>query len=107
MEVPMRLIELTSPDGPVLIEVSAADQSIAPAGALGDAVVKLQESIAEKLHGLLHVAQAFQKELQQLEHVEKAEIEFGFAVTAKGSVYVVATEAAAAFKVKLSYVPRK
>ena len=99
----MRLVELTAGDGSVLIEVSSSDDAIVPVNAVGETIAKLETSLVDRLHGILRIADVFRDELKRLKDLEKAEIEFGFGITAKGSLYVVETGTDATFKVKLIY----
>jgi hypothetical protein len=102
-----KLIEVSSPEGTVLVEVRAAAGSINPTASLDDTVEKVGASVDEAFEVVERVVAAFQKRVKQLgESLTEAEIELGLGFTGKGSVYVVEAEAEATFKITLKFKPR-
>jgi len=96
------LVSVKTDNGSVLIEVWRSPSDVEPVSLLKDPVTELKESVMAKLRPILELADDVRKELEKLP-VSSAEVEFGFALTSKGSVYVVALEAQATFKVKLAF----
>ena len=97
-----KLLSLETADGSALIEVWRPASDVVPIASPEETVVKLKESIRSKLQTVIDLAQEVRRQLESLA-VDSAEVEFGFALTSKGSVYVVAVETEATFKVKLTF----
>ena len=97
-----KLVSLATEDGSALIEVWRPPSDVTAIGAIDEQVIALKDSLKSKLKTVLELAQEVRRQVGELA-VESAEVEFGFALTQKGSVYVVAVEAEATFKVKLVF----
>lgn len=96
------LVKLETEDDAALIEVWRPTSDVTPIASLEESVIELKQSVKSKLKPILELANDIKKEIAALS-VESAEVEFGFGLTTKGSVYVVAVEAEATFKVKLVF----
>lgn len=99
-----KLIEVSSPDGTVLVAVRAAAGSINPTASLDETIERVGASVDEAFAVVERVVSSFTSHVKKFgESLTEAEIEMGLAFTAKGSVYVVEAEAAATFKVTLKF----
>lgn len=96
------LVEVPAEKGRVLIEVWRPRSDVAPVTSNRETITELKESVRAKLRPVLELAKEFHQELDALQ-VKSAEVEFGFSLTSKGSVFVVALESEATFKVKLVF----
>ncbi|HZM93628.1 MAG TPA: CU044_2847 family protein [Vicinamibacterales bacterium] len=94
------LMQFEGTDAPILIDVSPPGSGVQPAGAAETVVKHAQATFDDALRVAGSVARSFQNVLRQYE-LQRAELEFGFQFTGKGTVYIVQSEVQAALKVKL------
>jgi hypothetical protein len=96
------LVRLDTAEDSALIEVWRPSSDVVPIASLDESVIELKASVKSKLKPILDLAKDVRNELATLS-IDSAEIEFGFGLMTTGSVYVVAVEAEATFKVKLVF----
>jgi hypothetical protein len=94
----------TGSGGTILMQVRRADEELVPVTSLDGVQTTLEASVADGLQQLARIGEDFVSVLAGLSrHLETAELELGFAVTGKGSLFVVETEAEASLKAKLVF----
>jgi Trypsin-co-occurring domain 1 len=100
-----KLLEFTTTDGDgVVIASLAPGDDVQAVSRVGDAVQKVEKSLADVLSMVRGVAFSFREALVSAP-VESASIELGLQFTAKGNVYVVGAEVQSAIKVSLTVKP--
>ena len=99
-----KLLEFDSDVGTVLVAVAASPGELAPVGKAADVVERIATSMGDVLAIAGGVAKGFADAIADAP-VETAELEFGLQFTAKGSLYIVATEAQGAIRVTLQVRP--
>lgn len=97
-----KLLQLSAEGSDVLIAVKAPGESLQAVGILDGSIEKLEKSMDDVFRMVGAVAASFAEQLRS-SPVASAELEFGFQFTAKGTVYVVESEAQAALKLKLVF----
>ena len=98
-----KLIEYQASDGPVLIAVRSGEADVTPVANLEDTIEKAAGHLRNSFQTVRRIADDFVDSLREgASKVSSAELEFGLDLTGKGTIYVVETTAAAAFKVKLT-----
>jgi len=98
-----QLIEVPASEGSILVQVTSTEEVVRPVGALDDAIEKTTKSLNEGLDTIIAIARDFQQKVLALPTLHSAEIEFGLALTAKGSIYVVETTGESTLNVKLTF----
>jgi hypothetical protein len=99
-----QLIRIPGAAGPILVEVPGPPGAVRAAGRLDDAIADVATTIEDGFKTLESVARSFEATFLGLaSSLESAELELGLQFTGKGSVFVVESEAEAAFKVKLVF----
>jgi hypothetical protein len=101
-----KLLEFETEHGIVAIAVREAGESAQAAGFLDNVATKAKESLPQVLEMLKGLASSFEHAIADTS-VESAELEVGLDFTGKGSIYLVASEAQAAFKAKLTFKPNR
>ena len=97
-----KLIKIQSDEGDVIIAVPTNESLVQPVSVLEDTIQNMQLKLNEMLPVVARIGKSF-KGVVADSGAGSADIEFGLQFSAKGNVYVVATEALASFKVTLKF----
>lgn len=97
-----KLIEVEASGSPVRFLVRLPGESVVAVGVLDTAIEKLEVSLTELFKSVAAIATDFHTSIS-CSPVTEAELELGLQFTAKGSVYVMESEAQGAIKVRLTF----
>jgi len=95
-----KLIEISTPDGDILVAARTPEDAIHPVGVRDDLIEKVDTSLDNTLLVVRRIAASFTRALAATE-VDGAEVELGLQFTAKGKLFVVEAEGQSALKVRL------
>lgn len=99
-----KLLSIRTEHGDVVVAAARAGETITAVGLLDDGIEKIEGSLTDLMSVLAAVSDSTHAALSKAQHPPAtAEIEFGLQFTAKGNVYVVATESAASIKVTVTH----
>jgi hypothetical protein len=99
-----KLLSFESPDGRIEIAVRTPEDSITAVGVVQDAIETASDSFVDVLSIVSSISDSVRAALSKCKAPPAcAEIQFGLQFTAKGTIYVVETQAASSLSVKLIY----
>jgi NTP-dependent ternary system trypsin peptidase co-occuring protein len=99
-----QLIEFDTPNGTIRIAARTPEDSISPVGVVEDAVAKAREGLEKSMATVTWLCDAAYGALVLTKNKPaSAEVEFGLQITAKGTIYVVETQADASITIKATY----
>lgn len=99
-----QLVEFAIPGGTLKIAARTPEDSISPVGVVEDAIAKAQEGLEKSMATVTYLCDAAYAALASAKNKpDSAEVEFGLQITAKGTIYVVETQAEASITIKATY----